>query len=570
MYRLYDLSDGFVLTVDLSQQSGGECLQLAVVLVVVHREGIDLTGLCQHVGNLGLRHGLLFVFHFYSGSCLVDEVDGLVGQESVVHMLIAGIDGEVDGCLVVGHPVELLILLTQLAQDMLRLLGCRLGDVDLLEAAHEALRTREVAVVFLVGGGADEADAARLEVGLQHVGGIHRSLACGTGSHECVDLVDIDDVLLALLLDAVHDLFDAVLEVAPILGACQQGTDVELVDATAFEAFRHATFLYQPGEAPYQRGLTHTGLSDVQGVVLVATAEHLDGALQLLFAAYQRVVVLVEVVHAGDQFAPGGLGFGFACIGFEMVVEFVGADEFADEVALHIAECLLQQVARPRVGQMQDAHDEVGQVEGLRTTVEHLLTGIFYHLGHLGRGLGLIGLILGDGLYFFQLILQIFCQRAGRVEDAERVAEIGLFGQHQQQVFGHHELVAVFPAALHRLVEDADCTLCLFDLCHITRLMYLFATFGFYCQAKGESCLARQVRGLPHLRGGHIVAVDAHYGLVGVVNLEHQRFCLGLALQKYLGENHHDKLHRSEVVVVDGHLIPARLPQICALPFSGS
>ena len=94
------------------------------------------------------------------GACLVDEVDGLVGQETVVHIFITGIHGEVEGGLVVGHLMELFVLRAQLLQNMFRLLWRRLWDVDLLEAAHESLGAREVAVVFLVGGGADESDAA--------------------------------------------------------------------------------------------------------------------------------------------------------------------------------------------------------------------------------------------------------------------------------------------------------------------------------------------------------------------------------------------------------------------------
>ena len=76
-------------------------------------------------------------------------------------------------------------------------------------------------VVFLVGGGADKADRASLEVGLQHVRGIHRALASGTSAHEGVDLVDIHDITVALFLNAVHDLFDAVFEVATILRASE-------------------------------------------------------------------------------------------------------------------------------------------------------------------------------------------------------------------------------------------------------------------------------------------------------------------------------------------------------------
>ena len=45
----------------------------------------------------------------------------------------------------------------------------RLCDVDLLETAHNTLAPCEVAVEFVVGGAADEADVALFEIGFQHV-----------------------------------------------------------------------------------------------------------------------------------------------------------------------------------------------------------------------------------------------------------------------------------------------------------------------------------------------------------------------------------------------------------------
>ena len=56
LHRLHHLTDGFVLAVDLREQARGEGFQLAVVVVLLHRHCIHLAGLCQHVGNIRLRH----------------------------------------------------------------------------------------------------------------------------------------------------------------------------------------------------------------------------------------------------------------------------------------------------------------------------------------------------------------------------------------------------------------------------------------------------------------------------------------------------------------------------------
>ena len=138
--------------------------------------------------------------------------------------------------------MELLILFSELTQDMLRLLWCRLWNIDLLESSHQSLRAREVTIVFFVGGRADKADGASLQIGLQHVRGVHRPLADSSSPHKGVNLIDIHDVSVALLLDAVHDLLDAILKVTTILGTSQQRADVELIDAATLQTLWHLAF----------------------------------------------------------------------------------------------------------------------------------------------------------------------------------------------------------------------------------------------------------------------------------------------------------------------------------------
>ena len=70
---------------------------------------------------------------------LVDEVDGLVGQKTVVDILIAGIDGKVECLFIVAYAMKLLVLLAQLSQNMLGFIGRRLGYVYLLEPTHKSL-----------------------------------------------------------------------------------------------------------------------------------------------------------------------------------------------------------------------------------------------------------------------------------------------------------------------------------------------------------------------------------------------------------------------------------------------
>ena len=367
-------------------------------------------------------------------------------------MLVTGINGEVESLVIVGYTMEGLILRAQLTEDMLGLLGRRLRDVDLLETAHEAFRTREVTIVFLVGGGADKADGARLKIGFQHVGGVHRALACSTCSHQRVDLVDIDDVLVALFLNAIHDLLDAMFEVTTILCASEECADVELIDAAALQPFGYPPLFNHPCQAPDEGCLAHTRLAHMQGVVLVATTEYLDGAMQLLFTANERVVVLVELVHAGDEASPGGIGLPFARPLCQVVVVFTEADELAHEFTFLVGKGFLEQITGPRLFQTEQAHDEMGHVHRLCTAAEDLLTRDLYQLPHLLGGLWFVLTVFRHRLDVFQLVFQSFGQHLRRIEYLQGLVEVIVVDEDEQQVLRHDELMSVFPAALHGVV----------------------------------------------------------------------------------------------------------------------
>ena len=204
-----------------------------------------------------------------------------------------------------------------------------------------------------------------------------------------------------------------------------------MIDATALESLRHLTLFDHARQTPDEGRLTHARLAYVEGIVLVATTEHLDGALQFLLATYQRVVVLVEVVHAGDESSPGGLRLLLARLFLQMVVVFVGADQFAHEVGLVVAQCLFQQVAGPRLFQMEDACDEVGDIQSRSAAVDHLLTGILDHLSELGRGLWLVGLVLRHRLPLDHLAEDFVGQFVRTAIDGQRLNEV-VVAHHRQ------------------------------------------------------------------------------------------------------------------------------------------
>src|SRR5262245_16173304 len=87
----------------------------------------------------------------------------------------------------------LLVAGAQSAQDGVRVVDRGLADVELLEAACERAIALEVLLEVLIGGGADAAQLARGERGLEQVRGVHRATVGGAGADQRVDLVDEED-----------------------------------------------------------------------------------------------------------------------------------------------------------------------------------------------------------------------------------------------------------------------------------------------------------------------------------------------------------------------------------------
>ncbi len=96
-----------------------------------------------------------------------------------------------------------------------------------------------------------------------------------------------DAVLGALQL--FDDFLQALFELAAVLGAGDQRTDVQRDEALVEEHLRHLTLDDPLGERFDDGGLADAGLADEDRVVLGAAGEDLDDALDLLLAADDRV-----------------------------------------------------------------------------------------------------------------------------------------------------------------------------------------------------------------------------------------------------------------------------------------
>jgi hypothetical protein len=157
---------------------------------------------------------------------LVDQVDRLVGQETVGDVAVGELgrgDDRRGGDL---DAVVDLVLLLQTAQDRDGRFDRRLADQHLLEPALERGVLLDVLAVFVQRGGADAVQLASGERGLEHVAGVDRALGLA-GAHHGVQLVDEHDGLALVLCQLLQHRFQALLELAAILGAGEQRRHVE-------------------------------------------------------------------------------------------------------------------------------------------------------------------------------------------------------------------------------------------------------------------------------------------------------------------------------------------------------
>ena len=218
---------------------------------------------------------------------LVDQVDGLVGQEAVGQVAVGQV-GRRHQCLVGdGDRVVRLVAVAQALQDVDGQRHRRLLHLHRLEAPLQGGVLLEVLAVLVQGGGADGLQLAAGQHGLEDRGGVDGALG-GAGAHQGVQLVDEQDDVAAGA-DLLQHLLQALLEVAPVPAAGHQGPQVEGVELLAGQGVGHVVGHDALGQSLDDGRLAHAGLADQDRVVLGAARQDLHDALDLLGPADDRV-----------------------------------------------------------------------------------------------------------------------------------------------------------------------------------------------------------------------------------------------------------------------------------------
>mmetsp|Transcript_6214 Transcript_6214/g.25125 ORF Transcript_6214/g.25125 Transcript_6214/m.25125 type:complete len:674 (-) Transcript_6214:1823-3844(-) len=284
-----DLFEVLVFALELLQflLDQRKALLRALVLFLAHRFALDLEldhPAVQPVHRLGLGVDL----DLDLGRGLVDQVDGLVGQEAVGDVAVAQLGRGDDGRVGDLHAVVHLVLLLQAAQDGNRGLHAGLVDQHLLEAALERGVLLDVFAVLVQGGGADAVQLAAGQGRLEHIAGVDGAFGLAGADHG-VDLVDEQDGLAFVLGHFLEHALQALLEVAAVLRTGQQQRHVQHQHALVLQGIGHLAVDDALGQALDDGRLADARLADQHRVVLAAALQHLDGAADFLVAADDRV-----------------------------------------------------------------------------------------------------------------------------------------------------------------------------------------------------------------------------------------------------------------------------------------
>ena len=432
---------------------------------VVALGGLLRGGLELLYAMLGLAHrlGRTIRGDASAGTGLVDEVDGLIGQEAILDVAVGKVRGSLDSALRVAHMVVLLVARLKRGQDLDGVLDARLLDIDSLEATLEGWVFGEVLAEFLGRGGANNLEGTACKHGLEHGARVDGALG-RTGTDDGVHLVNKQDDVVSLggLLDHV---LEALLKLTAILGARNEARQVERPDVLVHEVLGHVAGSDLLRQALDDGRFAHAGIAQDKRVVLGAARKDLHHALDFLFAANHGIELavarllsevggeLLERVGAAPLLLRGiraakerqaRTGTTSTGAGERTLLVLVLGGEFLDSLfdggGRHTQ--AHEDVHGHAVALFDDTDEQVlGRHVGLVVLTCHA-EGALHHAnderrkGELGR-LGLLTGLGNRGLDLFESIHDVI------VGDVERTQRLGgnaliLLGKRQKQMLGTH------------------------------------------------------------------------------------------------------------------------------------
>ncbi len=228
-------------------------------------------------GNRVLAHG-------DAGARRIEQAHRLVGQLARGNVAMGELDGRLDRLVEQLHAMVLLEHACDAAQheDRFQLVG--LGHLHDLESASQRRVLLDVLLVFGPRRGADRAQRAARQCGLEQVGRV-AGAGRAAGANQRMHLVDEEDDRLRARLHFVDQLAQPLLELAFHRRAGLQQAEVEREQRNALQLRRHVTARESLREAFDDRRLADAGFAGQDRVVLPAPHQDVDDLADLLVAA---------------------------------------------------------------------------------------------------------------------------------------------------------------------------------------------------------------------------------------------------------------------------------------------
>ena len=197
---------------------------------------------------------------------LVDEVDGLIGQEALGNVAVGEFGGGAQRAVVVLDLVVRLVFVLEALEDREGLLdGGRVHD-DRLEAALERGVSLDVLAVFIQRGRPDRLQLAARQRGLDHVGRVDRALGAPAPMTVCSSSMKRHDRAFGAA-DLLDDIFKPLFEFAAILGARDDQGQVESEKPFVQKNLRHIARRDLGRQAFNDGGLADAGVADEDGII---------------------------------------------------------------------------------------------------------------------------------------------------------------------------------------------------------------------------------------------------------------------------------------------------------------
>ena len=223
-------------------------------------------------------------FHLDTSSRFVDQVDRLVGQETVGNVTMRKLGRGNDRRISDFHTMMHFVFLFQPAQDGNSAFDRRLVDQDFLKAALKCRVFFDVFAILVERGCADAMQLAPSQCRLEHVSGVHGPFGFARADHR-VKLIDEYYGASFFAREFLENGFEPFLEFTAVLGARQQRSHVQAQNAFALQRFRHFFIDDALGEAFHDRGFADAGFAYQDGIVLGSALQDLDDATNFVVAA---------------------------------------------------------------------------------------------------------------------------------------------------------------------------------------------------------------------------------------------------------------------------------------------